>query len=110
MKLIESTKVTEGISYSAGYSHNCSIMIVHGKPKKIPDIEKFHYHTEDSEYYYVLKGKMTINVKGEDIEVMETQCLEVEPKETHKIISISDNVEYIIVRTNNLPGEKVIFE
>ena len=110
MKFLESTQIAPGISYSAGYTHNCSIMIVHGNPKEIPTIEKYHYHSEDSEYYYVLKGTLHVDVAGQEIKIEQKQCLEVEPKEIHKITKISDDVEYIIVRTNILPGEKIIVE
>lgn len=110
MKLINSTKITDGISFSAGYTHGCSVMIVHGKPKEIPEKEKTHYHSKDSEYFYVLEGTLTVNVAGKDISISKGQCLETEPMELHKIVGISENVEYIIVRTNFLPAEKVVVE
>lgn len=110
MKLLNSTPVTQGIRYSAGYTHGCSVTIVHGNPKVIPDKEKLHYHTKDSEYFYVLEGTLTVNVAGQDILIAKGQCLEAEPMEIHKIVKLGLNAEYIIVRTNVLPSEKVVIE
>ena len=107
---MNSTEVTEGISYSAGYTHGCSVMMVHGKPKVIPEKEKLHYHYKDSECFYVLEGTLTINVNGKDIIIEKGQCLETEPLEKHKIVGLSGNCEYMIVRTNILPAEKVVIE
>ena len=65
MKLLDSTPITKGISYSTGYSKGCSVTIVHAKltPTTVPDKQP-HYHTKDSEYFYVLKGEITIDVEG----------------------------------------------
>lgn len=67
MKLMNSIQVAESISYSAGYTHGCSIMMVRRKHKIIPEKEKLHYHYKDSEHFYVLDGALTINVNGKDI-------------------------------------------
>lgn len=110
MKLINSTKVTEGVAFSAGYSNNCSVMIVHAKPPRVPPNEKLHFHTKDSEYFHVLKGELEVLLNNEKILVTEGQCLMAEPKETHKIVGIKKGTEYMVIRTNIFPGEKVIVD
>lgn len=108
MKLINSTNVTEGVTFSAGYSNDCSVMIVHAKPPTVPPNEKSHYHTKDSEYFYILKGELELLVNDKKITVSVGQCLVAEPKEIHKIVGLKNGTEYMVIRTNFLPGEKVI--
>jgi mannose-6-phosphate isomerase-like protein (cupin superfamily) len=105
MKLIGSTEFAPGVSFSAGYTHGCSVMIVHAKPNKAPD-EKPHCHSQDSEYFHILKGELRIEVDGRKVVIHPDQCLETEPGEKHKILSFKPGTEYIVVRTNRLPGEK----
>ncbi|MFC1790056.1 cupin domain-containing protein [Patescibacteria group bacterium] len=107
MKLLNSTPIARGISYSAGYSNGCSVVIVHAKPET-GSRGKLHYHTKDSEYFYVLHGELILEVEGKKIKVKKGECLETEPGEKHKVTSFEKNTEYIVVRTNLLPGEKVI--
>ena len=109
MKLLKSTPIAKGITYSAGYDKDCSVMIVHTKPTAAPS-EKFHYHTKDSEYFYVLLGKLELDVEGKRICIKKGECLEAQPGEKHNIISLEKDTEYIVVRTNLLPGEKVLSE
>lgn len=109
MKVLSSTPIAKGISYSAGYTKGCSIMIVHAKPTITPK-EKLHYHTKDSEYFYVLQGELKVNVGGKRTSIKKGECLEAQPGEKHKIISLKKDTEYIVVRTNLLPGEKVLSE
>lgn len=111
MKLLDSSPIAKGVSYSAGYTKGCSVMIVHAKPETatIPS-EKLHYHSKDSEYFYVLWGELEIIVEGKSVAVKKGKCLETEPGEKHKIVSLRKGTEYIVVRTNLFPGEKVVVE
>jgi mannose-6-phosphate isomerase-like protein (cupin superfamily) len=97
------------MTFTAGYSTDSSIILVHAKPTTLLN-EKLHYHSKDSEYFYVLHGCLTLEVEGKTIEVKEKMCLETAPKEKHKIISFISGTEYIVVRTNLLPGEKEFVE
>lgn len=110
MKLINSSPIKEGLTFSAGYTHGCSVSIIHGKPKTVPEIERYHYHSKDSEYFYVVQGALTVNVNGKNVLINKGQCLETEPLEKHKIVGLDEGTEYLIIRTNILPAEKTIVE
>lgn len=110
MQLLNPTPITPGVVFLAGYDKGCSITLVHAKPLGVPSGEKLHFHTQDSEYFFVIHGAIKVLVEGEIIEVTANKCLETQPKEKHKIISVENNTEYLVIRTNTLPGEKVTLE
>jgi len=83
MKLLNSTPITKGITFSVGYTKGCSVTMVHAKPTALPT-EKPHYHSRDSEYFYVLRGSLKIDVEKKIIDVKEGMCLETQPKENTK--------------------------
>jgi mannose-6-phosphate isomerase-like protein (cupin superfamily) len=110
MQLFDPTPISPGVVYFAGYDKGCSITLVHAKPKGIPSNEKLHYHTQDSEYFFVIHGAIKVIVDSKEIEVSANKCLETQPKEKHKIVSVGKAAEYLVIRTSISPGEKVILE
>jgi mannose-6-phosphate isomerase-like protein (cupin superfamily) len=110
MQLFNPTPVSPGIVYFAGYDKGCSITLVHAKPSEVSSKEKLHYHTQDSEYFFVIHGAIKVLVDGKEVDVTADKCLETQPKEKHKIVSIEKGTEYVVVRTSILPGEKVVLE
>jgi len=109
MRLLRSTQIVQGVSYSAGYSNGASVTIVHAKPSSKLN-EKLHFHSKDFEYFYVIKGELGITVENKIITVKKGTCLETKPREIHKIVSIKKGTEYIVIRTNTLPGEKITID
>lgn len=110
MQIYDSTAISPGIVYYAGYSAGSPLTIVHAKPEGVPPIDKLHLHTKDTEYYLVLRGSMEILINDKVIKVTKDKCLETFPNEKHKIVSYEENTEYIVIRTNLIPGDKVVLE
>ena len=108
MRILGPKSIFPGIVYFAGYDNNCPFTLVHAVSPALTEAEKLHYHSQDTEYFLVLHGKIKVEVEGNVIEVNANACLETLPKEKHKIVFIDENTEYLVVRTNTLPGEKVI--
>jgi mannose-6-phosphate isomerase-like protein (cupin superfamily) len=106
MHLYDPTPISPGIVFYAGYDKGCSITLVHAKLQSASSSEKLHFHTQDSEYFFVIHGTIVVLVEGKEIMVTANKCLETQPKEKHKIISIEKNTEYMVIRTSILPGEK----
>jgi mannose-6-phosphate isomerase-like protein (cupin superfamily) len=110
MQLFNPTPISPGIVFFAGYDKGCSITLVHAKPQSGPSGEKLHFHTQDSEYFFVIHGSIKVIVEGNEVEVTADKCLETQPKEKHKIVSVEKDTEYVVIRTNTLPGEKIVLE
>lgn len=110
MQLFNPVPITPGVVYFAGYDKGCSITLVHAKPHGVPKGEKLHFHTQDSEYFFVIHGAIRVLVEDKEVEVTSDKCLETQPKEKHKIVSVEKDTEYVVVRTSILPGEKVVLE
>lgn len=61
--------------------------------------ETYHKHIGSiEEYYLVLDGTLTLCVEGEYYEVQNRELLAVPPNKCHKVVSLSDDVEYITFR------------
>lgn len=98
----------EGVTYSAGYTQGCSLTLMHIRSSKKNLNDKLHYHSKDSEYYYVLHGKLEILIDGKKVIIKKGECLETEPNEKHRVLKIPEGTEYIVARTNLIPGEKIL--
>ncbi len=70
--------------------------------------EKLHYHKESFEYYIFLRGRAKMIIEDEVIEVSSGEIIMVEPYEKHKIEQIIEEIDYIIIKTNNNPEDKIV--
>ena len=77
--------------------------------RKIKDafVDDLHFHPKGYEYYYVIKGRIVINLSDKDITVNTNELLCVEPKEKHKVVSVKKDCGVIIIRNEFSINDKI---
>lgn len=57
-----------------------------------------HYHPQDEETYYILKGSATMKIEGKNYEVKAGDAIFIQPPERHQITATGKrDVEYLVV-------------
>jgi mannose-6-phosphate isomerase-like protein (cupin superfamily) len=57
-----------------------------------------HFHPEDEETYYILKGSTTMKIDGKEHAVTAGDAILIQPPERHQIIATGNrDVEYLVV-------------
>ena len=75
----------------------------------------WHFHEEEDELFYVLKGKMTMKLKSGDIAVEEGECIIIPREVEHKPVAV-DEVHMMLIEpkstlnTGNVLSEKTVKE
>ena len=58
----------------------------------------YHYHPEDEETYYILKGSATMKIDEKEYAVKVGDAIFIQPPERHQITATNDKeVEYLVV-------------
>lgn len=72
--------------------------------------EVLHSHNESYEYYIFIKGKAKLLIDDKIIVVGPGDVIVAEPNEKHKILDVIETVDYITIKTNNDPLDKIVHE
>lgn len=73
----------------------------------------WHFHEEEDELFYVLKGKMTMKLKSGDIAVEEGECIIIPRKVEHKPVAVEEVSLMLIepkstLNTGNVVSERTV--
>lgn len=93
-----------------GFFNQSPLAITRTNIKNVLESEKLHSHNNSHEYYMFLKGKAKVIVGEKIITVSDGDVILAEPNEKHKILEVIEPIEYITIKTNNDPLDKVIHE
>jgi mannose-6-phosphate isomerase-like protein (cupin superfamily) len=67
--------------------------------KELLKSEKRHSHPEPiEEFYLVLRGRIDVEVEKETLTVGARQILCVSPDECHRVVDLSDDAEFLVLR------------
>lgn len=92
-----------------GHWNNSPLQIKHSSGRPIKQ-EQIHTHPF-AEYYLVLNGELTIQVRQEPITLKNLELLMVEANEPHQIIKKHPSTcSYIIIKEESIPNNKQIFD
>ncbi len=69
-------------------------------------IDEPHIHREITEIYLVARGKASIRVEGQTIEISLGDVLIVEPGEAHTFLSSSADYHHFVIHTPGLSGAR----
>lgn len=83
------------------------VVINHASRTKVRDNEKMHCHRKGKEYYIVTKGCAEIEVDGKPIKVKTGEVLMVDADEWHGISKIIGETDYIVIKTEPDPRDKI---
>ncbi len=92
-----------------GKFNNSPLPIARAVRKEVSSHETEHYHKNCYEYYLFLSGKAEMQINGNSIEVKKGDVILIEPDEEHKITKISEELDYITIRSSN-DDDKIITE
>jgi mannose-6-phosphate isomerase-like protein (cupin superfamily) len=75
----------------------------------VPPRERLHYH-DYCEYYVVLRGKGTLCVESEMVELLPETVIMVEPREKHKVARIDarEGLQCLVVKHKSLPQGRIV--
>jgi len=68
-----------------------------------------HLHKTMHEYFYVIKGEMTLNVEGSDYRMSADDLMVVEPGERHCLTTNSDDLLLMLIMPPAVAGDKEVF-
>jgi len=67
-----------------------------------------HYHREVEETFYVVEGKGTFRVSGEELSAVQGDAFRIEPTDRHDILNDSDEpLKLVFIKYPYLPEDKV---
>src|SRR3989338_8597361 len=69
--------------------------------------DDLHYHPKGYEYYFVIRGKITLMINEKSIELGENELLCIEPGEVHKVTDVKKYCDVIIIRNEFVDNDKV---
>ena len=59
---------------------------------------RLHYHPQDEETYYILKGKARMIINGKEYHVGSGDAILINPPEKHQIFTIgSEDLEFVVI-------------
>ena len=75
----------------------------------------WHFHEEEDELFYVLKGQMTMKFRSKDVDIEEGECIIVPRKVEHKPVSDEEVFLMLIepkttLNTGNIQSERTVEE
>ncbi|MEK6928303.1 MAG: cupin domain-containing protein [Nanoarchaeota archaeon] len=91
-----------------GYWNNSPIQIKHSSNRPLKN-EPIHKHSF-AEYYLVLKGKLTIQISSNPVEIKPLELVMIESGEPHKIIKKSSDCSYLIIKEKSFPENKELVQ
>jgi quercetin dioxygenase-like cupin family protein len=93
-----------------GYYNEAPLNIARAVTRQVLDEEKIHYHENDFEYYIFIRGKGKVLIGEQEWQYETGDVFLIEPMEKHKMVEILEETDYITVRSNVNPGNKVVVE
>jgi mannose-6-phosphate isomerase-like protein (cupin superfamily) len=94
----------------AGYFNNSPLAIARAVTSQVSKYEKTHKHQKSYEFYVFLKGKATIQINNEEIKCSKGDVILIEPEEEHKILNFEEETDYLTIKTETDPNDKIIVE
>jgi mannose-6-phosphate isomerase-like protein (cupin superfamily) len=89
-------------------SENLSIIQEKVPPGKS---EKRHFHSQAKQFFYILKGKASIEIGGIIHQLFEGQGIEIPPETPHKFMNLSsEEVEFLVVSSPKSHGDRTDLE
>jgi mannose-6-phosphate isomerase-like protein (cupin superfamily) len=88
-----------------GYWNDSPLQIKYSSSNVVKK-EPVHFHKDFSEYYFILKGKLILQIGTEIISVGKLDLLIVEAAEKHKILDKTKNCEYLIIKEKSYANNK----
>lgn len=93
-----------------GHYNSAPLNIARAVSSKVLGREKTHLHEDDFEYYFFLKGEGILEINGEKHAYQAGDVFLVESGEKHKMLEIKKETDYITIRSNINPENKVVFD
>jgi mannose-6-phosphate isomerase-like protein (cupin superfamily) len=82
------------------------MMIIHEKMPAHTQ-EKRHYHSVARQFFFVVKGILTMELEGEKLEIAAFQGIEIPPESKHQARNDSDAaVEFIVISHPTTRGDR----
>lgn len=100
----------EGVESICDVKTGSPIKIAYVCTDKLLQSDVLHYHDQGHEYYILLKGKIILQINQNFVEAIKGDVIHVEPCEEHKVYSVNEEVEYIVIRTNHHLGDRIVLE
>jgi mannose-6-phosphate isomerase-like protein (cupin superfamily) len=69
-------------------------------------VDEPHLHTQLTEIYLVARGRSTVRVEGDTVELHEGDVLIVEPGEAHTFLSCTDTYLHFVVHAPGRAGDE----
>jgi mannose-6-phosphate isomerase-like protein (cupin superfamily) len=70
-----------------------------------------HYHGTARQFFYVLRGRLSIELEGREFQLSPRQGLEIAPQQAHQVRNRSDSeVEFLVVSSPPSQGDRVLAE
>lgn len=83
-----------------------SLSIIH---ERMPSgtAETRHYHNHSRQFFFVLLGKVTIEINGEINELHQQEGIEVPPMAPHQVFNETDSsIEFLVISQPTTKGDK----
>ncbi len=101
---------SESINRICGNKQKSPLVIIRVKTNKTFSTDLLHYHPESYEYYIYLKGKVILNINNNKIEAKQGDIICIEPGEKHKVETVLEEIDCIIIRNNSDRDYKILLE
>lgn len=89
------------------YLLNRQDMLVIHEEMPAGSFEKRHYHSVSRQFFFVLKGTLTMELEGEMHQISAHQGLEIPPESKHQARNDSDtSVEFIVISHPTTRGDR----
>ncbi|MFS1512919.1 cupin domain-containing protein [Chengkuizengella sp. SCS-71B] len=73
--------------------------------------ENKHFHNKSKQFFFVLSGQATIEVKDEMILLNEHEGIEILPNTPHQMMNnSSSDVEFLVISTPTSKGDRVVVD
>ena len=60
--------------------------------------EKYHYHSKARQFFFILKGKVILNIDEQNYYLSEHDGIEIQPNQKHRISNESENdAEFLVI-------------
>ncbi len=91
-----------------GYYNDAPLNIARAVTEKILDTEHLHHHEMDFEYYFFLAGEGILLINNVQYKYKTGDVFLIEPGEKHRMYEVHQKTDYITIRSNIIPGNKII--
>ena len=70
-----------------------------------------HYHQYSTQFFFILSGRMDLEVNGIEYVLKEHEGMEILPKVAHQVMNKSDkDVEFLVISQPNTKNDRVLVE